>query len=161
MNIEGKTIWQQAGGDKDHNYVNRCFYKGVILNGPADGGPWDSWKEFREKYPHPLSSQKANDVRRFWEEMKDGDIVVLRFGTNAVYGVGEIVGDYEWCEEFNSVHNWNIGHVRRVRWLWDYRKDNKRKPKRFPTWTLKQGDTTQRLTSLEVKSWLETLDVPA
>ena len=161
MNIDGKTIWQQAGGDKeDRRYVNLCLYKGVILNGPADGGPWDSWEEFRKEYDG-LSSQKANDVRRFWEEMKDGDLVVLRFGTKIVCGVGEIVGDYEWCEEFNTVHNWNIGHVRRVRWLWDYRKDNKRKPKRFPAWTLKQGNTTQLLTSLEVKSWLETLDVPA
>ena len=160
MNIEGKTVWQQAGGDAKRRYTDLCLDKGVILNGPADGGPWDSWKEFREKYPH-LSSQKANDVRRFWEEMKDGDVVVLRFGTKTVCGVGKIVGDYEWCEEFNAVHDWNIGHVRRVRWLWDYRKDNEEEPKEFPTWTLKQGNTTQLLTSLEVKSWLETLDVPA
>ena len=158
MNIEDKTIWQQAAGDTNRRYIGLCFDKGVILNGPADGGPWDSWEEFRKEY-HWLG-RKATDVWRFWEEMKDGDLVVLRFGTNAVYGVGEIVGGYEWCEEFNDVDGWNIGHVRRVRWLWDYRKDNEEEPKRFPTYTLKQGDTTQRLTSVEVKSWLETLDVP-
>ena len=159
MNIEDKTIWQQAAGDTNRNYIGLCFDKGVILNGPADDGPWDSWEEFRKEYDW-LGARKATDVRRFWEEMKEGDVVVLRFGTNAVYGVGEIVGDYEWCEEFNDVDGWAIGHVRRVRWLWDYRKDNQEKPKRFPTYTLKQGDTTQRLTSDKVKSWLETLDVP-
>lgn len=164
MNIEGKTIWQQAAGDTNRNYIDVCLDRGVILQGPADGGPWNSREEFRKKY-HWLETRKATDVQRFWEEMKDGDLVVLRLGTNAIYGVGEIVGDYEWCEEFNDVDGWNIGHVRRVRWLWDCRKYGDGQPQWFEKYALKFGGTTQLLTSDEakaakIKAWLETLDTP-
>ena len=99
--------------------------------------------------------KKITDLRRFCEQMEDGDLVVLRKGTNSVHAVGEIVGCYEYHEEFNDVDGWDIGHVRRVRWLW---KDAD-SPKEFETWTLKQGDTTQPLTAPDVKAWLESLKI--
>ena len=129
MNIEGKTIWEQAAGDGKHDYVDLCFDWDVILNGGT------------------------RSLYRFQGEMKNGDIVVLRNGMKRVYGVGEIVGSYEWCEDFNDVDGWSIGHVRRVRWLWNCRKSNKKgEPKEF---RLKRGDTTRRLTSDEVKRWIK------
>ena len=126
MDIEGKTIWQQAAGDKDRNYVDICLRWNVILNGPAEFGPWKSYKDNPPEY-------NVAGIRRFCEDMKDGDTVVLRLGTDLVHAVGQIVGDYEYCEEFNDIDGWDIGHVRRVRWLWESKGD----PKIFPTHTLK------------------------
>ena len=87
--------------------------------------------------------------------MNDGDLVVLRRGTHAVLGVGEIIGDYEWREAFNDVDGWAIAHVRRVNWLWK----NDEEPKEFDKYTLKWGDTTQRLNAPDVESWLESLEI--
>jgi hypothetical protein len=87
--------------------------------------------------------------------MKDGDIVVLRLGTSEILGVGQIIGDYEWNNLFADIDGWDLQHVRRVRWFWKYDKQ----PKKFETYALKQGDTTQELTSPEVLKWLTELNI--
>ena len=97
---------------------------------------------------------KIADIRRFCQEIQDGDFVVLRLGLSAIYGVGQVVGGYKHCEAYNDVDGWTLGHVRQVRWLWKY----KEKPKEFEGNALKRG-TTQRLNSPDVKSWLVTLQV--
>ena len=153
MEIKNKKIWQHAAGDTDRNYVDICLKWDVILNGPGYAGKLpeckikllaDGWK-----------SRKITGLLRFSEEMHDGDIVVLRLGTTDVHGVGVIVGNYEWLEQFSDVDGWDLQHVRRVRWLWK----NLEKPKTFPKYTLKLGDTTQELTSLAVKDWIKSIDV--
>ena len=88
--------------------------------------------------------------------MQDGDFVVLRTGTTSVSGVGQVVGSYEWCDEFGDVDGWDLQHVRRVRWLWHSEHD----PQVFDTYTMKQGDTTQKLGGGEVADWLANLDIP-
>ena len=85
-----------------------------------------------------------------------GDDVVLRRGTREVVAVGQIEGDYEWNDGFGDIDGWNIQHVRRVRWYWH----SLNAPKTFTTWALKQGDTTQTLTSKEVADWVATLPRP-
>lgn len=85
--------------------------------------------------------------------MTNGDTVVLRRGTKEVVAVGTVVGDYEWNDGFGDIDGWNIQHVRRVRWHWH----SLAKPKVFNTWALKQGDTTQKLTSTEVATWIAAL----
>ena len=99
---------------------------------------------------------KLTDLRRFAEEMADGDLVVLRLGTSSVLAVGEVVGDYEWRPEFGDIDGWEIQHARRVRWLWASREQ----PASFETYALKQGDTTQRLSSEVVEKWLAELEIP-
>lgn len=153
MDITGKTIWQQAAGDTDRNYSDLCLRWEVILNGPGYAGPWpDCEKPLRSD---GWSSRKATDLRRFAEEMKDGDLVVLRIGTATVLGVGQLVGTYEWRDEFGDIDGWDLQHVRRVRWLWMDRNN----PKTFDTYTLKQGDTTQKLNDGPVTDWLSNLAV--
>ena len=153
MNIHGKTIWQQAAGDTNRNYVKLCLDWDVILNGPGENGCWPDCEESLRK--DKWSERKITDLRRFCEGMKCGDLVVLRLGTSFVYGVGQIVGGYKWCEAFNDVDGWDIGHVRRVLWLW---KSNGTPPKKFDTYTLKLGDTTQRLGAPDVERWLRSLE---
>ena len=151
MDIGNRTIWQQAAGDKDRNYIKICLKWDVILNGPGNAGKLPEAKvALRED---GWSSRKITDLLRFSEEIKEGDIVVLRLGTNEVYGVGTIVGNYEWNDEFSDIDGWDLQHIRRVRWLWEGKEN-------FPTYSLKQGDTTQLLDSESVKNWLIQLDIP-
>lgn len=151
MDIENRKIWQQAAGDKDRNYVDICLNWDVILNGPATKG---SFADHVASYE--FLGRKYTDLGRFCDTMSDGDLVVLRLGTNQIYAVGEIVGGYQFHEEFNDIDGWDIGHVRRVRWLW---RSPPLEPQEFPTYTLKQGDTTQESTSEEVKNWMRQLEI--
>ena len=111
MNIEGRTIWQHAAGDWDHRHDKICFKWNVILSGGA---------------------------RHLKNEMKDGDIVVLKLGRTTLLAIG-VLREYEWCEEFNDIDGWQLGHTRRVSWLW--RADS---PEKYPDWTFNMG-TTKRL----------------
>jgi len=144
------TYWQQAAGDKDRNYVAQCINNDVILNGPGEYGHFN---DYYEQYTlNDVSSRKITDLNRFCNEIKEGDIIVLRLGTNEVLGVGVVIGEYEWIDYFGDVDGWDLQHTRRVKWLWSGNK-------KFSTYTLKQGDTTQKLTSKEVIEWIECLDL--
>ena len=93
MDIDNRTVWQQAAGDTDRDYADLCLRWGVILNGPAYAGPWPECRQ--ALLADGWSSRKLTDLRRFAEDMADGDLVVLRLGTSRVLAVGEVVGDYE------------------------------------------------------------------
>jgi hypothetical protein len=151
MNISEKKIWQQAAGDTDRDYAELCLKWGVILNGPGYAGKWPDCKELLRD--DGFSPKKITDIRRFADHMLDGHIVVLRTGTASVLGVGQIVGSYEWNDEFGDIDGWNLEHVRRVRWLWSGRKE-------FDTYALKLGDTTQELNIGPVTEWLSSLVIP-
>ncbi len=154
MDVSGRRIWQVAAGDADRNYTDLCLEWDVILNGPGSEGPWPDCAEAL-RFDWGLSPRKLDDLQRFCEELKDGDLVVLRIGTADVYGVGEVVGDYLWHEEFGDVDGWGLQHTRRVRWLWRYEKVLQR----FDTYTLKLGDTVQVMDSKPVLDWLAGLPV--
>ncbi len=142
-----------SSSDTNRDYFDLCLKWDVILNGPGDFGPWPECEPaIRENHP-----RKVADLRRFAEEMADKDFVVLRRGTSKVLGVGLAVGNYEWHDEFGDVDGWSIQHVRRVRWIWQSSDD----PKRFETYDLKWGDTTQKLDPGPVTEWLSSLTVPA
>lgn len=154
MDTSGKIIWQQAAGDTDRNYADLCLKWDVILNGPGYAGPWPSCEG--DLRAGGMSARKATDIRRFSGEMQDGDFVVLRTGTASVRGVGQVVGPYEWCDEFGDVDGWDLQHVRRVRWLWHSHGD----PQAFENYSMKLGDTTQKLGGGAVADWLAALDIP-
>ncbi|MCH8077760.1 MAG: hypothetical protein IIC64_18275 [SAR324 cluster bacterium] len=145
MDITGKKIWQVAAGDTDRNYADICLKWDVILNGPGSAGPWpDCIPDLKSGWE--LSSKKISDLRRFTEKITDGDLVVLRIGTTDVFGVGFVMGEKEWHEEFGDIDGWDLQHIRRVKWVWKYSED----PKRFDTYTLKWGDTVQTMESQPV-----------
>ena len=153
-----KVWWQQAAGDGNRSYADLCLEWDVILNGPGDFGPWPKCQEDlkNEKW---MTRRKLTDLWRFCEEMNDGDFVILKIGTKEVYGVGQVVGDYEHHEEFNDIDGWCLAHVRRVHWLWKYGEDG---PKDFENYTFNWGDTTQKFNYQEkakVREWLDSLNL--
>ena len=149
MDIKDKIIWQQASGDTNRNYSAYCLKWGVILNGP---GCFGKWPDCERDLLSDRSGRKATDIRRFAEEIKPGHLVVLRLGTGLVLAVGEIIGGYEWNDEFGDVDGWDLQHVRRVRWLW-------KGEQLFPTYSLKMGDTTQRINNGPITRWLSELSI--
>ncbi|SIT40101.1 conserved hypothetical protein [Paraburkholderia piptadeniae] len=153
MNLEGRTVWQQAAGDTNRNYVNICLEWDVILNGPGYAGAMPHAVE--KLRADGWTPRKITDLKRFSSVMAPGDIVVLRLGTNEVHGVGEITGPYEWHDKFGDIDGWDLQHVRRVKWLWR----PERGPKRFDAYAMNLGDTTQRLSNGPVIDWLRTLEL--
>ncbi|MDX9985415.1 hypothetical protein [Sphaerochaeta sp.] len=154
MDIQNKQIWQQASGNTNRDYSELCLKRGVILNGPGYAGKWPECQMLLQA--DKWSARKIADLRRFCEGMNIGDVVVLRRGTNSLLAVGEIVGEYEWREEFRDVEGWDLQHCRRVRWLWIPNGE----PLSFNTNVFTLGDTTYPLDSPEVETWLRTLMVP-
>ena len=148
MKIEGRNVWQHAAGDDGRDYVDLCLKWGVILNGPGHLGRWPDCRQ--RLHDEGWSAKKLSDLRRFSEDMGDGDIVVLRLGTKVVAAVGVLIGGYEWCDAFGDVDGWVLQHVHRVRWHWIG-------PQTFETYALKLGDTTQLLGEGAVREWLESL----
>jgi hypothetical protein len=155
MDIEGKTIWQVAAGNGDNtHYAKLCLQQNVILIGPGNCGPWpDCERPLREDN---VSARRVGIVRRFAEDMRVGDLVVLRVGTQQVYGVGEIIGNYDWNADFKNVQGWDLQHFRRMKWLWH--QDGK--PKTFPVYSLNLGNSVQKLTSPTMHHWLQSLSIP-
>jgi predicted Mrr-cat superfamily restriction endonuclease len=122
MNIEGKTLWQVAAGNgKNTHYAKQCLQQDVVVLGPGRYGAWPECKMpmLADTKASPMwTTTKAGIIKRFAEDIKPGDIVVLRVGTQYAYGVGEVVGNYGFSNQFSNVQGWDLQHYRRVRWLW-------------------------------------------
>jgi hypothetical protein len=151
MNLKTDCVWQIAAGDTERNYAPLCLRWDVVLMGPGRFGPWNETAYTPGQTGD--TTRKIAVIRRFCEEIRDGDLVVLRIGTSSVCGVGVVVGDTEWNDRFGDVDGWDLQHVRRVKWLWKQNTD-------FSTYALKWGDTVQRLTSEPVLDWIRTLEIP-
>ena len=158
MNTERKKIWQVAAGDGPRHYAGLCLQNDVIVIGPGAEGPWPECEK-KLLVKGRVTAQKMGMIRRFVQAVSPGDLIVLRVGTQTVYGVGEVVGPYMWVPDFWNVQTWDLQHTRRVRWLWQ----NFEHPKKFPPYSLKFGASLQEINSTQVQvlAWLKGLDVPA
>ena len=154
MDIKGRKLWQHAAGDNNRNYADLCLEWDVIVSGWGKHGHWNNEgknKLLEKKKTKHISASKITDIETFANRISSGDIVVLRIGTTRILGVGEVVGNYEWCPSFGDVDGWDLQHVRRVRWLW--------KKGDLPSldWSgskLSWGATTRALTNQFVISWI-------
>lgn len=153
MDLAGRNVWQVAGGLKERNYVDVLLEWDVFIIGPGDEGPWpDCAPALRSYAPAQIP------ILQRLADMRHSDVVVLRLGTDQIYGVGEVADDkLLWLDDFGDVDGWDLQIVRRVRWLWKY---DGAQPKTFPTYTLKFGPTVLSLDSAPVKEWLTSLEVP-
>ena len=148
MNIERKTIWQHSAGGWHHDHVDVCFDWDVILIGPGE----QRWSEMNDE-------SKNNQLIAFYSTMQSGDIVLLKLGLKCIYGVG-IIGSYDWCDEFNDVDGWDLGHIRRVQWVWKSTTHNDDDPKVFESKPFTRNTTCRLGTGQdEVLRWLRELKV--
>ena len=95
MDLKDKNVWQHAAGNPEHDHADKCLNYDVIISGADTSG-----------------------ILR--DDMKEGDVVVLKVGLSRVRGVG-LLGDYvDLGEEgaFGDLDGWTLPHARRVSWLW-------------------------------------------
>lgn len=103
-----KTIWQLAGGSASRSFVDVFLNFGIGLVGPGDAGKW-SPDRGDSQFDGPV-------VRRFADEVKVGDVIVLRSGKANVSAIGIVASDYLYLNQFDDVAGLDLQHARRVRW---------------------------------------------
>jgi hypothetical protein len=89
-------------------YDELLIKHGLALIGPGDPGQWTSDRSD--------SDYDGGWVRRFATEPQMSDVVLLRIGSDRVVAVGIIASEYQYLEQFDDVHGWDLQHARRVRW---------------------------------------------
>ena len=103
-----RAIWQVSAGPTDRSYADQFVNHGVVLIGPGDAGPWHSQRSDEEF--------EGRWVRRFAEELRIGDALLLRTGLTTIHAVGLVASDYQYLPQFDDVNGWDLQHGRRVRW---------------------------------------------
>ena len=111
-----RNYWQVAAGDGERDYSEVFLKYGVMLIGPGDPGEYSKNKDYyddKDRY-------KPNDVRYFAEQVKKGDIVVLKRPSGRLWevvAVGTVKGGYVHSSAFDDVEGWDLQHCRRVEWV--------------------------------------------
>ncbi len=101
------AVWQVSGGPVDRPYAEIFLEHGVALIGPGHDGPWQ---------PGRTHMDAGDFVRRFAEDLRTGDLLLLRTAISQVAAVGLVASGYEFLEPFDDVNGWDLRHGRRVRW---------------------------------------------
>jgi len=91
----------------DRPYAEVLLKHGVALIGPGGNGPWRPGRD---------DIAGTGFIRRFADELRIGDLLLLRTAIDTVAAVGLVAGDYEYLEPFDDVNGWDLRHGRRVRW---------------------------------------------
>jgi len=108
------NFWQVAAGESGRDYSDVFLNYGVMLIG--SGGPGHYFE--REEYYK--SRSWGSTVGYFAKHVAKDDIVILKKPHHRqwrVQAVGRVVGDYEWLEQFDDIHGWDLQHCRKVEWL--------------------------------------------
>lgn len=110
-----RNYWQVAAGDGERDYSKVFLKYGVMLIGPGDPGEYFKKKDYYDD----KGRYKPNDVKYFAEQVKEGDIVVLKRPRSTsweVVAVGTVKGGYTHLPAFDDVEGWDLQHCRRVEW---------------------------------------------
>ena len=110
------VVWQIAAGEYGRDYSDIFLKHNVMLIGPGDAGPFEEekyrnlWKEGR------IERGAFYELRRFRNEPRPGEVVILRFRRDAV-ALGRIAEEgYKHNKRFDDVYGWDLQHTRRVVW---------------------------------------------
>src|SRR5574340_753850 len=111
-------VWQIAAGKADRNYSNLFLKHDVMFMGPGWYGDYrDHEKEYwQDVKDGSETSNKIGQIRSFVNNVKKGDVVLLRNVHRIVaIGVADEAG-YAWDDTFDDVYGWELQHTRRIVW---------------------------------------------
>lgn len=103
-----ESVWQIGGGTTDRDCGRTFLDHDVALLGPGDPGQWRPDRHDAEF--------GGSFVRRFANDVNNGDLILLRSGAATVRAVGVVAGEYKHLDLFDDVMGWDLQHSRRVRW---------------------------------------------
>ena len=107
--VNEHAVWQISAGPSDRSYAVQFLNYGVALISPGDTGPWRSERSDKDF--------EGGFVRRFADELCNGDVLLLRTGMSTIRAVGLVASDYQYLPQFDDVNGWDLQHARRVRWF--------------------------------------------
>jgi hypothetical protein len=113
------TVWQIAAGDAGRDFSWLCRKHDLMFEGPGRYGPYE--KELYRKVVDrgEFSAFKIGCIGAFCEDVKPGDIVLLRRG-HRVVAIGQVPDPdeegYRHDETLDDVYGWDLCHTRRVIW---------------------------------------------
>ena len=99
------NVWQVSAGSTNTSYAAKFIDYGVALIGPGDAGPWRP-----ERY-------RQGFLQQFVNEIKIGDVLLLRTGSSDIQAVGLVASEYQYLSQFDDVNGLDLQHARRVRWF--------------------------------------------
>lgn len=121
-NTDNQKYWIVAAGDGNRSYAHICLEHGVVIMGPSYCGDWhknDKDRNAREILTDDKWSQrKITNLNSFVNDIKIGDVIILRLGTKQIHGVGVVAEGYHYNEFFCDVDGWDLAHTHRVHWMW-------------------------------------------
>ena len=103
-------------GEKGRNDVeifDFCYENNVIALGWGDDKDFSECREFAD-FKRLDPSWGANAVAVFKESMRNGDIVLIADGTKAIKAIAQIVGNYEYHNDYSI----EMCQYRKVKWLY-------------------------------------------
>lgn len=111
-------VWQIAAGTSERNYTDLFLKYDIMFMGPGRYGDYNKkesdYKQAVEREQE--TSNKIHQIRSFVQDVKNGDIVLLRnFHEGVAIGIVDAAG-YEWNKTFDDVFGWDLQHTRRVLW---------------------------------------------
>jgi len=91
VNINPDRCWKIAAVTTDRNYADICLEHKVVIMEPSYSGNWLDKSQGKLSASAVLqkdgwSSRKITNISRFVEDVKAGDLVVLRIGKSEVHG---------------------------------------------------------------------------
>jgi len=103
-------VWQIAAGIRGRNYADLFLKHDVMFMGPGACG---DYKVNKDAY---RTISNKSQIKRFATDVKQGDIVLLRF-CHRVVAIGKVSEEgYKWNEVFDDVFGWDLQHTHRIIW---------------------------------------------
>ncbi len=115
-----RRCWQIASGAEGRNYAWLFLKHDLMFLGPGRYGKYDETTYNRVVERGHFTAQKIGTVRSFREDVRPGDIILLREGYH-VTAVGLAAEEdesdgYLHDQSFDDVYGWDLQHTRRVCW---------------------------------------------
>ncbi|MFA5780003.1 MAG: hypothetical protein WC947_07680 [Elusimicrobiota bacterium] len=108
------NYWQVASSGKGRSFSKEFLNYGVMLIG---SGALGDFKKYKTKYEKE-DQKNYQIIRRFVEDVKKDDIVILKKGLHEIPAVGKVTGKkYKFFPEFNTVEGFWLQHGWEVKWF--------------------------------------------
>lgn len=124
LNVEDRNIWRIAPGENEiTSDVWELFkkYEYVAIGWFGEKENIKNYKDFKSideiKKQFGPRKMAPKMIWDFANEIEIGDIIVVNLGRSKVAGIGIITSDYIAPTDFDHKNDYELNHIRKVKWL--------------------------------------------